>query len=96
RGRTLNNSFIILDESQNTTTSQMKMFLTRIGFGSTAVITGDVTQIDLPKKQHSGLQTALRILPGIKGIDIIYLSGEDVVRHKLVRRILEAYGDIQG
>ncbi|HEY0895212.1 MAG TPA: PhoH family protein [Sphingobacteriaceae bacterium] len=96
RGRTLDNCFVILDEAQNATDMQLKMFLTRMGPTAKFIVTGDVTQIDLPKKQHSGLQTALRILPGIKGIDIIYLSGEDVVRHKLVKRILEAYGDIQG
>lgn len=95
RGRTLDNCFVILDEAQNATDMQLKMFLTRMGPTAKFIVTGDVTQIDLPKKQHSGLQTALRILPGIKGIDIIYLSGEDVVRHKLVKRILEAYGDIQ-
>lgn len=96
RGRTLDNCFVILDEAQNATDMQLKMFLTRMGPTAKFIVTGDVTQIDLPKKQHSGLQTALRILPGIRGIDIIYLSGEDVVRHKLVKRILEAYGDIQG
>jgi phosphate starvation-inducible PhoH-like protein len=95
RGRTLNNAFILLDEAQNTTPMQIKMFLTRMGPTAKFIVTGDVTQIDLPKIQQSGLHTALRILPEIKGIDIIYLSGEDVVRHKLVRRILEAYGDIQ-
>ncbi len=95
RGRTLDNCFVILDEAQNATDMQLKMFLTRMGPSAKFIVTGDVTQIDLPKKQQSGLHTALRILPDIKGIDIIYLSGEDVVRHKLVRRILEAYGDIQ-
>lgn len=96
RGRTLDNCFVILDEAQNTTDMQFKMFLTRMGPSAKFIVTGDITQIDLPRRQQSGLQTALRILPGIKGIDIIYLSGEDVVRHKLVRKILEAYGDIQG
>lgn len=95
RGRTLDNCFVILDEAQNATDMQLKMFLTRMGPTAKFIVTGDVTQIDLPKIQQSGLHTALRILPEIKGIDIIYLSGEDVVRHKLVRRILEAYGDIQ-
>ncbi len=95
RGRTLDNCFVILDEAQNTTDMQLKMFLTRMGPTAKFIVTGDVTQIDLPRKQQSGLHLALRILPDIKGIDIIYLTGEDVVRHKLVRRILEAYGDIQ-
>ncbi|GAA4915639.1 PhoH family protein [Mucilaginibacter defluvii] len=95
RGRTLDNCFVILDEAQNATDMQLKMFLTRMGPTAKFIVTGDVTQIDLPKKQQSGLHTALRILTDIKGIDIIYLSGEDVVRHKLVKRILEAYGDIQ-
>jgi len=95
RGRTLDNCFVILDEAQNATDMQLKMFLTRMGPSAKFIVTGDVTQIDLPKRQMSGLHTALRILSDIKGIDIIYLTGEDVVRHKLVRRILEAYGDIQ-
>ena len=95
RGRTLDNCFVILDEAQNATDMQLKMFLTRMGPSAKFIVTGDVTQIDLPKKQQSGLHTALRILTEIKGIEIIYLTGEDVVRHKLVRRILEAYGDIQ-
>ncbi|RVT97244.1 phosphate starvation-inducible protein PhoH [Mucilaginibacter limnophilus] len=95
RGRTLDNCFVILDEAQNATDMQLKMFLTRMGPSAKFIVTGDVTQIDLPKKQQSGLHTALRILTDIKGIEIIYLSGEDVVRHKLVKRILEAYGDIQ-
>jgi len=95
RGRTLDNCFVILDEAQNSTDMQLKMFLTRMGPSAKFIVTGDVTQIDLPKKQQSGLHTALRILNDIKGIEIIYLTGEDVVRHKLVRRILEAYGDIQ-
>ncbi|WP_423146116.1 PhoH family protein [Rubrolithibacter danxiaensis] len=95
RGRTLDNCFVILDEAQNATDMQLKMFLTRMGPSAKFIVTGDVTQIDLPKKQQSGLHTALRILADIKGIEIIYLSGEDVVRHKLVKRILEAYGDIQ-
>lgn len=95
RGRTLDNCFVILDEAQNATDMQLKMFLTRMGPSAKFIVTGDVTQIDLPKKQQSGLHTALRILTDIKGIEIVYLSGEDVVRHKLVKRILEAYGDIQ-
>jgi phosphate starvation-inducible PhoH-like protein len=95
RGRTLDHCFVILDEAQNATDMQLKMFLTRMGPSAKFIVTGDVTQVDLPKKQQSGLYTALRILADIKGIDIIYLTGEDVVRHKLVKRILEAYGDIQ-
>jgi len=95
RGRTLDNCFVILDEAQNATDMQLKMFLTRMGPSAKFIVTGDVTQIDLPKKQQSGLHTALRILTDIHGIEIVYLSGEDVVRHKLVRKILAAYGDIQ-
>lgn len=95
RGRTLDNCFVILDEAQNATDMQLKMFLTRMGPSAKFIVTGDVTQIDLPKKQQSGLTGALRILTDIKGIDIIYLTGQDVVRHQLVRRILEAYGDLQ-
>jgi phosphate starvation-inducible PhoH-like protein len=91
RGRTLNNSFIILDESQNTTSSQMKMFLTRIGFGSTAVITGDVTQIDLPKGTRSGLVHVSKVLEGIEEIGFTYFNAKDVVRHRLVQKIVEAY-----
>lgn len=94
RGRTLDNCFVILDEAQNATDMQVKMFLTRMGPTAKFIVTGDVTQIDLPKKQQSGLPTALRLLEGIEGIDIIHLSGGDVVRHKLVKRILVAYGDI--
>ena len=93
RGRTLNHSFIILDESQNTTSSQMKMFLTRIGFGSTAVITGDVTQIDLPKGTRSGLVQVSKILSNISEIGFTYFSAKDVVRHRLVQRIVEAYDE---
>ena len=93
RGRTLNNSFIILDESQNTTCSQMKMFLTRIGFGSTAVITGDVTQIDLPKGTRSGLIQVSQVLAGINEIGFTYFEATDVVRHRLVQRIVEAYDE---
>lgn len=91
RGRTLNQSFIILDEAQNTTPEQMKMFLTRIGFGSKAVITGDITQIDLPKHQKSGLVEAKQILNTIRGISFTYFKSEDVVRHPLVQRIVNAY-----
>ncbi|MDR2212022.1 MAG: PhoH family protein [Pseudomonadales bacterium] len=91
RGRTLNNSFIILDESQNTTTAQMKMFLTRIGFGSTAVITGDVTQIDLPKGTRSGLVQVTNVLRRVKGVSFTWFSAADVVRHPIVQRIVEAY-----
>ncbi len=91
RGRTLNDAFILLDEAQNTTTEQMKMFLTRLGFGSSAVITGDITQIDLPRHQKSGLKQAAEILEGVKGISFNYFGGRDVVRHKLVQKIVEAY-----
>ena len=91
RGRTLNSSFIILDEAQNTSPEQMKMFLTRLGFGSRAVITGDITQIDLPKGQISGLVLVQRILPSIKGVAFSYLDAQDVVRHKIVQQIVEAY-----
>jgi phosphate starvation-inducible PhoH-like protein len=91
RGRTLNDAFIILDEAQNTTPEQMKMFLTRIGFGTTAVITGDVTQTDLPRHQRSGLRDAADILPGVKGISFMNFTSRDVVRHPLVQRIVEAY-----
>ena len=93
RGRTLNNSFIILDESQNTTTAQMKMFLTRIGFGSTAVITGDITQIDLPKGTRSGLVHVGKVLAGIDEIGFTYFDSHDVVRHRLVQRIVQAYDE---
>jgi len=91
RGRTLNNAFIILDEAQNTTTEQMKMFLTRIGYGSKAIVTGDITQIDLPAGKKSGLVEARKILINIKGIEFIYFSKHDVVRHKLVSNIIDAY-----
>lgn len=91
RGRTLNNSFIILDESQNTTKEQMKMFLTRIGFGSKAVITGDYTQIDLPRGTKSGLVHAMEVLKDVKGIGFSHFQSKDVVRHTLVQRIVEAY-----
>jgi len=91
RGRTLNDSFIILDEAQNTTPEQMKMFLTRIGFGSTAVITGDVTQVDLPRGQKSGLRQAVDILGEVDGISFTFFNSRDVVRHPLVQRVVEAY-----
>ena len=91
RGRTLNDSFIILDEAQNTTPEQMKMFLTRIGFGSTAVITGDVTQVDLPRGQKSGLRQAVDILGKVDGISFTFFNSRDVVRHPLVQRVVEAY-----
>ncbi|MDH4231256.1 MAG: PhoH family protein [Nitrospirota bacterium] len=91
RGRTLNDSFIILDEAQNTTTEQMKMFLTRLGFNSKAVITGDVTQIDLPAGRTSGLIEIIKILEGIEGIDFIFFTDKDVVRHRLVQSIVKAY-----
>ncbi len=91
RGRTLNNSFVILDESQNTTCEQMKMFLTRIGFGSTAVITGDPSQIDLPRGQKSGLKHVIEVLDNVEGISFTHFGSKDVVRHPLVQRIVEAY-----
>jgi phosphate starvation-inducible PhoH-like protein len=91
RGRTLNDSFVILDEAQNTTTEQMKMFLTRLGFGSKAVVTGDVTQVDLPAGKQSGLREAQRILRDVEGIRIIAFTERDVVRHPLVQQIIGAY-----
>ena len=91
RGRTLDSAYVILDEAQNTTNEQMKMFLTRLGFGSKAIITGDITQIDLPKGKESGLKTITKILNNVKGIDFIYLMKSDIVRHPLVQRIIEAY-----
>jgi phosphate starvation-inducible PhoH-like protein len=91
RGRTLNDSFIILDEAQNTSPEQMKMFLTRLGFGSKMVVTGDITQVDLPRDQHSGLIVVSEILEGLEGVDFIRFGREDVVRHKLVQRIVDAY-----
>jgi len=91
RGRTLNNAFVILDEAQNATNIQMKMFLTRIGFNSKAIITGDITQTDLPRKQQSGLISIQHILKDIEGIEFIYLDENDVVRHRLVRDIIQAY-----
>jgi len=91
RGRTLNNSFIVLDEAQNTTPEQMKMFLTRLGLNSKAVVTGDITQIDLPSGQHSGLNVVREILTGIDDLSFVYLSSRDVVRHRIVQDIVEAY-----
>ncbi len=93
RGRTLSDAFIILDEAQNTTSEQMKMFLTRIGFGSKAVITGDVTQVDLPTGKRSGLIEAERVLADLEGIEFVYFTERDVVRHKLVQMIIRAYED---
>jgi len=95
RGRTLNDSFIILDEAQNTTSEQMKMFLTRIGFNSKAVITGDITQIDLPPERRSGLIESKDILQGIKGIQFVFFTKRDVVRHKLVQEIIRAYEELE-
>ena len=91
RGRTLNDSFIILDESQNTTAEQMKMFLTRVGFGSTVVVTGDITQVDLPPRTLSGLKHVMKVLSSVKGISFTHFGAKDVVRHPLVQRIVEAY-----
>jgi phosphate starvation-inducible PhoH-like protein len=91
RGRTLNDAYVILDEAQNTTIEQMKMFLTRIGFGSTAVITGDLTQVDLPKNQKSGLRDAVDVLRSVNGISFTFFESRDVVRHPLVARIVDAY-----
>jgi phosphate starvation-inducible PhoH-like protein len=95
RGRTLNDAFIILDEAQNSTREQMKMFLTRIGFGSKVVITGDITQIDLPKKEESGLVEAIKILKGTEGIGFVQFGREDVVRHPIVARIIRAYEEYE-
>ena len=91
RGRTLNDAFIILDEAQNTTVEQMKMFLTRIGFGSKAIVTGDITQIDLPNAKESGLKHVIRILQDTKGIMFCNFESKDVVRHPLVKKIIQAY-----
>ncbi len=91
RGRTLNDSFVILDEAQNTTPEQMKMFLTRLGFGSRMVVTGDITQVDLPREQQSGLIVVGDVLDSVEGVDFVRFGGDDVVRHKLVQRIVEAY-----
>jgi phosphate starvation-inducible protein PhoH and related proteins len=93
RGRTLNDSFVILDEAQNTTPEQMKMFLTRLGFGSRMVVTGDITQVDLPREQRSGLIAVGEVLEAVEGIEFVRFGGEDVVRHKLVQRIVEAYDE---
>ena len=93
RGRSLNESFVILDEAQNTSVEQMKMFLTRIGFGSRAVVTGDITQIDLPAGQQSGLKNATEVLDGVDGVAFTYFTRKDVVRHELVQRIVKAYED---
>ncbi|MDK8869609.1 PhoH family protein [Corynebacterium macclintockiae] len=92
RGRTLNDSFVVLDEAQNTTPAQMKMFLTRLGFGSKMVVTGDLSQVDLPDRQESGLKVARQVLLGVDGVSIINLDSDDVVRHRLVSKIVEAYG----
>jgi len=94
RGRTLNDSFIILDEAQNTTTEQMKMFLTRIGFNSKAVITGDITQVDLPANRPSGLIEAQNILQRINGIRFVFFAKIDVVRHRLVQEVIQAYEEL--
>jgi phosphate starvation-inducible PhoH-like protein len=91
RGRTLDDSFVILDEAQNTSPEQMQMFLTRLGFGSKMVVTGDITQIDLPREQASGLIQVQDILGAVDGIEFVRFSNQDVVRHKLVQRIVEAY-----
>ena len=93
RGRTLNQSFVILDEAQNTTPEQMKMFLTRLGYDSKAIVTGDVTQIDLPPEQTSGLVQAVRLLDGVEGISFMRFSDADVVRHPLVQSIIHAYAE---
>ena len=91
RGRTLDSSYVILDEAQNTTNEQMKMFLTRLGYGSKAIVTGDITQFDLPRGKESGLKIVAKILQDIEGIDLVYLSKYDIVRHPLVQRVIEAY-----
>jgi phosphate starvation-inducible protein PhoH and related proteins len=96
RGRTLNDAFVILDEAQNTTTEQMKMFLTRLGFGAKAVITGDITQIDLPPGRTSGLVEAMKVVKSIDGIEFVYFDDRDVVRHKLVQQIVKAYEQFSG
>lgn len=96
RGRTLNDAFIILDEAQNATTAQMKMFLTRVGLNSRVVITGDTTQVDLPRRDNSGLLEVERILKGVDGIAFVYLDGRDVIRHRLVKKIIRAYAEADG
>jgi len=95
RGRTLNDAFIILDEAQNTTKEQMKMFITRLGFGSKMVITGDLTQIDLPKDKYSGLMHVAKLLVGIPSIEFVYLTEKDVVRNPLVQKIILAYEKLE-
>jgi phosphate starvation-inducible PhoH-like protein len=96
RGRTLNDSFIILDEAQNTTSEQMKMFLTRLGFNSKTVVTGDITQVDLPSNRNSGLIEVQKVLEGVEGIRFVYFTNRDVVRHKLVQQIIKAYEKHEG
>jgi phosphate starvation-inducible PhoH-like protein len=96
RGRTLNDAFIILDEAQNSTTEQMKMFLTRLGFNSKMVITGDITQVDLPASRHSGLIEVQAILEGVQGVTFVYFDEQDVVRHRLVSAIIRAYDAHEG
>src|SRR5204862_5594187 len=96
RGRTLNDAFVILDEAQNTTSEQMKMFLTRLGFGSKAVVTGDITQIDLPVGRTSGLVEAMTVVSKIEGISFVFFDDRDVVRHKLVQQIVKAYETYTG
>ena len=93
RGRTLDNAFVILDEGQNATESQMKMFLTRMGQSAKFIITGDITQVDLPKNQRSGLKKAIQVLEETKGIEIIFLDDQDVIRHHLVKKIIKAFKD---
>ncbi len=95
RGRTLDKAFVILDEAQNATTSQLKMFLTRMGQTAKFVITGDLTQIDLPKKQHSGLGRSVQFLDGVKGIGFVHLNEKDVIRHPLVKAIIKAFEENQ-
>ena len=96
RGRTLNNSFVILDEAQNATNVQMKMFLTRLGPNSKAIVTGDITQIDLPGKEHSGLVQIQNVLKDIQDIEFVYFNKNDVVRHRLVKNIIDAYERYNG
>ena len=95
RGRTLDNAFVILDEAQNTTNAQMKMFLTRMGMNAKFMVTGDPGQIDLPRKVNSGLKDAIKILSRKKGIDIIYLDDRDVIRHPIVKKVIDAYNKIE-
>jgi phosphate starvation-inducible PhoH-like protein len=95
RGRTLDNAFVILDEAQNATPSQLKMFLTRMGKAAKFIVTGDITQIDLPRNQKSGLVHAMKILKDIKGVDFVFLNADDIVRHRLVKQIIEAYSEEQ-